>query len=637
MSLDVAFGVLPFADVDRPAIGVSLLKAEIERLGFSSQIVYCNFELADLVGVELFTRISESLPSESLVGEWFFADLLFGDRIPHEQDYVARVLSRFAQPSLVAQILEARKCRQEFVDRSLARFRALAPRLVGFTTTFHQTCACLALAQRLKQEPRPPLIVFGGANCEGEMGLQLLRLFPFIDFVCTREGDVAFPLLVRNVLRDGTQAPIPGILRQGESTEVTTPELVRNLDHLPIPDYTDYFTRLADFPQASKINTDLLIETSRGCWWGAKHHCTFCGLNGDTMEFRSKSPARAFEEMRFLSQTYGVKRINCVDNILDVRLIQSLFPLLQESGLGLDLFYEVKSNLRYDQVALLKSGGVNAIQPGVESFSNEILRIMDKGCTGLQNIQLLRWCEELGIMPAWNLLAGFPGEPLSEYERTAELLPLLTHLHPPTSCSPIRLDRFSPLFARAEQFGLQRVRPSPAYYYVYPFGRRELASLAYFFDFDYPDDRNPNAYIGEVRKEVDDWYQVHGPCTKPEEYARLDATCTEQGDVWITDTRPCAPVHTRLLTGPSADILVRCDSARNLPALLSHLEGAAREEDVRGALAELEAQKLLVEMDGYYGSLPVIRNRHPQSAIGVSHVPAEIPATTAAELLLRVI
>ena len=637
MPVDVAFGVLPFADVDRPAIGVSLLKAGIDRLGFSSQIVYCNFDLADLIGVELFTRISESLPSETLVGEWFFADLLFGDRIPHEQDYIAKVLSRFAQAPLIAQIVEARKCRQEFVNRSLARFRALAPRIVGFTTTFHQTCACLAVAQRLKEEPNPPLIVFGGANCEGEMGLQLLRSFPFIDFVCTREGDVAFPLLVRSVLRNGNRDAIPGILSQGTSTEVTTPDLVRDLNHLPIPDYSDYFERLKDFPQASKVNTDLLIETSRGCWWGAKYHCTFCGLNGDTMEFRSKSPARAFEEMEFLSQTYGVKRINCVDNILDVRLIQSLFPMLQKSGLGLDLFYEVKANLRYDQVALLKTGGVSSIQPGIESFSNEILRIMDKGCTGLQNIQLLRWCEEVGIMPAWNLLAGFPGEPIAEYERTAELLPRLTHLHPPTSCSPIRLDRFSPLFTRAVQFGLKSVRPSPAYYYVYPFGRRELASLAYFFDFDYPDGRNPRDYIAGVSNEVSNWLQARGPGGKPEEYPRLDAVSTDGGDVWITDTRPCAPAPTRLLTGHRAEILLRCDSAQNVPALVRHLRGTVDESGIRAALAELDAQKLVVEMEGHYGSLPVIRKRRPQATIGVSNAPIKIPAPTPAEPLLRVI
>ena len=68
------------------------------------------------------------------------------------------------------------------------------------------------------------------------------------------------------------------------------------------------------------------------------------------MSFRSKSPERVFDEMRYLSETYGLKRVNCVDNILDLRYVETLFPKLKESGLGLQLFYEVKANMRYDQV-----------------------------------------------------------------------------------------------------------------------------------------------------------------------------------------------------------------------------------------------------------------------------------------------
>jgi hypothetical protein len=79
-------------------------------------------------------------------------------------------------------------------------------------------------------------------------------------------------------------------------------------------------------------------------------------------------------------------------------------------------------------------------------FSNQVLRLMQKGTTGLKNIQLLRWCQELGMEPLWNIIYGFPGESPSEYVRMARLLPLLTHLGPPQSCGPIRLDRFSPYF-----------------------------------------------------------------------------------------------------------------------------------------------------------------------------------------------
>ena len=71
---------------------------------------------------------------------------------------------------------------------------------------------------------------------------------------------------------------------------------------------------------------------------------------------------------------------------------------------------------------LLARAGVRSIQPGIESFSDSVLRLMRKGVTGLQNVQLLKWCRELGLRPYWNLLWGFPGEDPQEYARMAERL-----------------------------------------------------------------------------------------------------------------------------------------------------------------------------------------------------------------------
>src|SRR5262249_422442 len=145
----------------------------------------------------------------------------------------------------------------------------------------------------------------GGANCEGEMGLQMIRSFPWLDYVCTQEGDIAFPQFIERLLRFDDPRPVPGILRRGESVALTHPQLVRNMDDLPIPDYQDYFMQFAHSQLAAQIQPSLSIETSRGCWWGAKSHCTFCGLNGATMQYRSKSPERALAEMTQLKQIYG--------------------------------------------------------------------------------------------------------------------------------------------------------------------------------------------------------------------------------------------------------------------------------------------------------------------------------------------
>ena len=166
---------------------------------------------------------------------------------------------------------------------------------------------------------------------------------------------------------------------------------------------------------------------------------------------------------------------------------------------------------------------------------------MDKGCTALQNIQLLRWCQELGIEPAWNLLAGFPGEPPAEYERMARLVPLLTHLTPPCSCAQVRLDRFSPFHVRSEAYGFRRLRPARAYFFVFPLDRRDMERLAYFFDFDYEDGRQPAEYLRPLEREIRLWWKAWTAVgQKPTLEARFD-----EGNVTIVDNRAAATAAPR--------------------------------------------------------------------------------------------
>lgn len=128
------------------------------------------------------------------------------------------------------------------------------------------------------------------------------------------------------------------------------------------------------------------------------------------MAYRSKSAARALAELTYLANRYPDCGINAVDNILDMKYFKTFLKLLADGKREFGLFYEVKANLRKDQVKLLCEAGVKTIQPGIESFSDNVLRIMRKGVTALQNVQLLKWCTELGLKAVYNLIWGFPGK-----------------------------------------------------------------------------------------------------------------------------------------------------------------------------------------------------------------------------------
>ncbi len=605
--MDVVFAVLPFADVKRPSIGVSTLLAAAKNAGFSGQIEYLNLPLAAWMGKELYEWIAElgdqllldtTTPSVSLVGDWFFSGLLFPGRLPPDDEYLARFIApdRGGRERIPA-LLEAReKYVRRLVEFAAQEILKHQPRVVGFTSTFHQTCCCLAVAKLLKQAANPPVVIFGGANCEGEMGFQMIRSFPWIDYLCTGEGEDVVPEFLDRYIRRNDPDPPHGILRQGFADALRVPTPVSRMDELPVPDFHDFFDGLGR-SGLNDVKPILTVQTARGCWWGEKHHCTFCGLNGAGMAYRSKSSERVLSELIQQSEAYGVQRMDSVDNILDTRYIQPLFPELIRRNAGLDMFYEVKANLRYDQLKTLRRGGVRAVQPGIESFSNQVLQLMRKGCTGLQNIQLLRWCDELEIFPIWNMLYGFPSEPAAEYERMAALIPLLVHLPPPVYCIRVRMDRFSPLYNQAAEFGLDNVRAMEAYSYVYPLPESDLRNLAYFFEFEYRDGRRPVDYARPVVERIEEWVAKR---------ARLDAYSAGEMLV-IVDTRACATRRQHMFTGLAARVYLECDSAVKIPSLARRV--AAPEADVRNAVSRFLDEKLMVEMDGQVLSLAIFRNR----------------------------
>src|SRR5581483_3803198 len=408
---------MPFATTASPSLGLSLLKAGLARAGVPCDLRYLNFDFARRIGAWRYERIC-NFSSDLLLGDWIFAAAVFGDGIPPPERYFAEVLHRRGAqpfeherpemygPQRDGEVLAVRAEVEPYLDACLAGVPWADYALVGFTSTFEQNLASLALAQRLKARYPQLALAFGGANCEVPMGVALHRRFPFIDYVCSGEGDLVFPELARAVVNGREMGELPGIVRR-VGGQTVAPRVasrpVMDLDALPLPDYGDYLEQREQLGPDADADWHLPLETARGCWWGAKSHCTFCGLNGATMRFRAKSPARALAEMRQLAAQYQPRQLAAVDNSLDMRYFQDVLPELAARPIGMELFYETKANLRREQIRLLREAGVTRIQPGIESLSTAVLRLMRKGVTAVQNIQLLRWCAEYMVEPYWSL------------------------------------------------------------------------------------------------------------------------------------------------------------------------------------------------------------------------------------------
>lgn len=589
---------MPFGAMERPALGLSLLKARIARDGIVCDVRYPSFTFADLLGAEEYQWISSALPYIAFAGDWCFAEALYGPRPAADARYVADVLQATWRLGTqeIARVMAVRAMAGKFLDHCMACIPWEDYAIVGFTSTFEQNLASLALAKRIKAAHPRIAIVFGGANWEGEMGEELHRQFAFVDYVCSGEADESFPLLAELLLTGGGQgaASPPGVVyrEDGRSRSTGRSRAVRNMDALPVPDFSDYFRDWSQSGAALAAVPTVLVETSRGCWWGDKSHCTFCGLNGATIAYRSKSGARALAEMRELSDRWQTDRIEVVDNILNMRYFSDLLPALAADGRPWEIFYEVKANLSRTQVAALRAAGVTRIQPGIESLSDHVLELMRKGTSGLRNVQLLKWCREYGITVEWNILYGFPGETREDYEKVLAMLPSIEFLDPPVACGPIRMDRFSPYFEKPEELGLTNVRPMAPYSFLYPFPGESLMRIAYHFDFDYRPGQAPTGYADDVIRFAEAWRRKDGR-------GMLGSVRRPGGSLSLFDTRPGATMPEVELSGCEAAAYEFCDEIHSLSAIARHLRehplGAdITEEGLLAFLESLVANKLML-------------------------------------------
>lgn len=564
--MDVQLVNMPWASVSYPSLACGILKAAAERGGdHRVTVADANLDFFDWMHGEFGASLREydffSLDSYFQgCGDWVFTSALYGDRAWRVEEFRAAHRGNVDE-ALLRLCVQLHELVPDWISTYAKKLADSAGDLVGLTTTFQQNAASLALARELKRIDPALWTVLGGANCEGPQGAAWHRNFEFVDFVVRGEGEAAFPALL-DTLDSGDGLPgIPGLCWRRESEAGANAPSANPLPpgKIVAPDFDDYFERHSSCSAAAEVEPKLVVEGSRGCWWGEKHHCTFCGLNGAFMEFRSKSPQRFHDELLELTARHQVLDVYVVDNILDMSYLNTVLPALVESGCDLRIQCEVKSNLRFDQMRLLVDAGIVQVQPGIENLSTRVLRIMDKGVSGCQNVRFLRDASSLGLTVMWNYLYGFPGESDSDYVAVIDQMAALHHLPPMEGADRIALERFSPYFDRLD-LGFSERSPDPQYARNYDLPSAELADVAYLFT-------SEPAGIGAVAEKhlldaAEAWRAAHP--TSDLECVRMDA------EIVILDDRSGFGRREHVLAGTDLAVFELLDRPRGLSTLQEH-------------------------------------------------------------------
>ncbi len=221
------------------------------------------------------------------------------------------------------------------------------------------------------------------------------------------------------------------------SSKKTTPihEIAKtnfDLSRLTTPDYATFFNDINDLAANDDIKQNLLsqylimhIEGSRGCAF----RCGFCNYTVNMKTHRYHSGDRIYEMLKELQHKYDVKRVQFIDSQADY-WAADYCKRMQAENININSIMSLRTTHDFSFYRSLKDVGVEAIIFGFDAFTDNLLKIINKKTTVLDNLKSLKYVNEVGITSMSNIITHYPGATLQDVEATKLLLAKNHHLGP---------------------------------------------------------------------------------------------------------------------------------------------------------------------------------------------------------------
>lgn len=282
---------------------------------------------------------------------------------------------------------------------------------IGFSTFVSNVCFSLLLGHKIKQIDPSVKIFYGGSSTAYKPIRDFMVQSCIADYVIVGEGENGILKLVSDLENGKAKYSIiysdniaPHVLEEKE----TVVPIVKNLDELPFPDFSDLDMNSYTLEYNKKYRFASLA-TSRGC----VNRCAYCSETQYWHRFRQRSVSRVIEEIEYLYNTYQCRIFFFCDSLINgnVLWLRDFCRQLIDKNLNIQwLSYVTLNNVNSSLLQLMYDSGCVALTFGIEHINTNVLNSVNKKSSiGDAKFRLLE-CINSGIFPIANIIYSLPHE-----------------------------------------------------------------------------------------------------------------------------------------------------------------------------------------------------------------------------------
>jgi len=311
------------------------------------------------------------------------------------------------------------------------------------------------------------LVVWGGPHASIEPSHTLEN--ENIDYLVRGYGAAAFGRLADHIFKRGVAIEeISGVSYKVQRKIIHNPvsEDLELIDYRDIP-YELVGETMKAYSRFNSGEVFAPIYTSVGC----PYQCAFCIspilYRDKKVKWKAYPNEEILSHIKYLRKKFNANHLSIYDDdaFIDLDRIKNLLRMIKTENVNMKIsFRGVRVNEldRIDQetLKLLEDVGATHFQVGVESGSDRILGMMQKGITVEQVLRVNRKLSKFDkLVPLYNLMTGIPGETLDELKDTIDIMIKLIDENPGCLVGyPVKFKPYpgSELFDLAVEMGLGR-------------------------------------------------------------------------------------------------------------------------------------------------------------------------------------